>query len=128
MTSKVTQWACLDSEDRLQFGFPYSGGTTGTICLRKGPQLDAYFKIDKGQIVCRVDGCEATLRVDGGQPFTMSGTESSDGDSRFMFFDSPSRILALAKKAKEIRVETLYFQEGSKTLTFEPSQTLDPKW
>jgi hypothetical protein len=128
MTGKVTKFACLDSEDQLQFGFPYDGGSTGTICFRRKQELDALFKIDKGQILCGADGCEATLRVDEGQPFTMSGSESSDADSRFMFFDSPSRLLALARKAKEIKIETLYFEEGSKTLTFQPSQPLDPKW
>jgi hypothetical protein len=128
MTGKVTKFACLDSEDQLQFGFPYDGGSTGTICLRRRQELEAFFKIDKGQILCGVDECEATLRVDGGQPFKMSGSESSDDDSRFMFLDPASRLLALARKAKEIKIETLYFEEGSKTLTFEPSQPLDPKW
>jgi hypothetical protein len=128
MTGKVTQWACLDSEDQLQFGFPYEGGTTGTICLRKGRQLDAYFKIDKGQIVCGVEGCEASLKVDGAEPITLSGSESSDGDPKFVFFDSYSHVLAIAKKAKQIKVEALYYQEGRQTLTFEPSQPLDPKW
>ncbi len=128
MTGKITRIACLDSGDQLQFGFPYNGGSTGTICLRRQQGLDAYFKISKGQILCGSDGCEATLRVDGEPPFKMSGSESDDADSRFMFFDSPSRILALARKAKEIKVETLYFEEGTRILTFEPSQPLDPKW
>ena len=128
MTGKITQWACLDSADELQFGFPYNGGSTGTICVRKGRRLDAYFKIGKGQVLCGVEGCEARLKVNGGEPFTVSGSESADGDPRFLFFDSYPRILAIAKKAKQIKVEVLYYQEGRQVLTFEPSEPLDPKW
>ena len=128
MTGKITRWACLDSEDQLQFGFPYNGGSTGTICLRKGRRLDAYFKIDKGQVLCGVEGCEARMKVDGGEPFTVSGSESADGDPRFIFFDSYPRILGIAKKAKQIKIEILYYQERRQVLTFEPSEPLDLKW
>jgi hypothetical protein len=128
MTGKITHIACLDSEDQLQFGFPYDGGSTGSICLRKGKQTDAFFKIDKGQVLCGVDGCEATLRVDGGEPFRVSGSESNDGDSRYMFFNSYQRIFNIAKKAKEIKIEVLYYQEGKQTLTFAPGKPLDAKW
>lgn len=128
MTGKVTKWACLNSADKLEFGFPYNGGSTGSICIRKGSRLDAYFKIDKGQVLCGVEGCEARLRVDSGAPFTMGGSEAADGDSRYIFFDSYSRILAITKKAKQVKVEVLYYQEGRQVLTFEPSEPLDPKW
>ncbi|MGP8251033.1 MAG: hypothetical protein ACLQHF_03300 [Terracidiphilus sp.] len=128
MTGKVTRFACLDSEDQLQFDPPYDGGTTGTICFRKGRGLDAYFKIDKGQILCGVESCEARIKVDGGEPITVSASESNDGDPRFIFFESYPHILAIAKKAKVIKVEMLYYQEGRRVLTFEPSEPLDPKW
>lgn len=129
MTGKITKWACLDSADQLQFDFPYQGGSTGSICLRKkGEGFDAYFKIDKGQLICDIEGCQVRLKVNGGDPVTMSGSPSNDGDSRFIFFDSYARILAIAKKAKEIRLEALYYQEGRQVLRFAPSEPLDPKW
>jgi hypothetical protein len=128
MTGKTTKWACLDSADKLQLDFPYKGGSTGSICIRKGARLDAYFKIDKGQVMCGVDGCEARLRVDGGEPFTMGGSEAADDDSRYIFFNSYSRVFAIAKRAKQVKIEVLYYQGGRQVLTFEPSQPLDQKW
>ena len=128
MTGKVTQWACLDSKDQLQFAFPYQGGTRGTICLRKRGESDAYFKIDKGQSVCGAEGCEVLLKVNGGKPFAVRCSESNDGDSRFLFFDSYKLISALAKKTRQIKIEVLYYQEGQQVLTFEPFERLDSKW
>ena len=78
--------------------------------------------------MCGVEGCEARLKVDGGEPFTVSGSESNDGDSKYMFFDSYARIAEIAKKAKLIKVEVLYYQEGQRVLSFEPAEPLDPKW
>jgi hypothetical protein len=128
MTGKVTRRACLDSADQLQFNFPNAGGTQGTICLQKGQSLEASFKIDKGQVMCGLEGCAVRIAVDGGTPFPFNGSESPNHDSKFIVFDSYPRMLAIAKKATQIKVEVRYYQEGSQTLTFEPSQPLDKNW
>jgi hypothetical protein len=93
----------------------------------KGHRRYAYFSGDKGQIHCSVEGCQASIRVNDSEPFAVDATESGNGNSTVIFFGSQPRIVAIAEKAKQLRVETRYFKEGQQVAIFDPADSLDSK-
>ena len=137
MTGDVTEFACLDSEDKLQFAFPYDGGSTGTICFTKWAEgkdneYKAYFDIDKGQILCS-QSCSVFMKLDDGKPLFVSATPDSNGSSKSIslnssYFFGPKSNRASLREAKVLMLQVEYYQEGRQVLTFEPDKPLDPSW
>jgi hypothetical protein len=87
MRNKITHYAQLDSDNKLDFAFPYSGGSTGMIVLRNGPRgKDAMLMVDKGQFLCSVEGwCALKVKFDNGPITRYTGSQPSDGTSNALF-------------------------------------------
>lgn len=129
MTGKATKYACLKSANQLFFDFPYQGGSTGEICLfKEKDHRDANFHIDKGQLMCGVEGCSERMNINGEQPFRLTGLISADGDPKYVILEPYTRLVSAAKKAKRLEFEAMYFQEGQQILIFKPDKPLDPNW
>jgi hypothetical protein len=121
MTGAKTKLACVESTNSLAFGFPYDGGSTGTLCLReKGSKRDAYVYVSKGQFVCTgYYGCPIQLKFDDGQARHFDAEESDSGDSDILFIMGYGPLLASTRKAKHLKVQAMFFQEGKRVLEFD---------
>ncbi len=126
-TGKIGQVACLNSEDYVKLAPPYVGGSVGTLCLRKGVKPEAYFKVDNGVILCG-RGCEIRLTAEGKTPLIVNGTEGKEGETAIVALDSYPRILSMARKAKQIKIEVPYDRMGLQALNFAPADPLVAGW
>lgn len=128
MRKSSEKTASVDSENTLDFAFPYNGGSTGTIEIRRSPSygFDVILSISKGQFVCHsFTGGHINVKFDD-RPIEKFGcTSASDGSSNVIFFRTPQRMLAGLKNSKKTIIETEFFNEGSRQMTF---NTQGLKW
>ncbi len=85
----------IESNNELEFGFPYSGGSKGTIALRhwRGRD-DLLFRVSKGQFSCSVDDCIVHVKFDDGKTQAFSADEPTDGSTGLLFIHPYGRFLA----------------------------------
>ncbi len=72
MTSKAMYFASIEANDKLDFDFPYKGGSTATLTIRhKNNGNDVYLEVTPGQFNCNViNGENIRIRFDDEQPVT----------------------------------------------------------
>ncbi len=120
MTGEKSASPCSTSTNEHQFSFPYNGGSSGRLCLRnRGKRLDAYVVISSGQFLCGVEDCTLRLRFDDGPVTTFTAVESEDHRSDMFFIEPASRLAFSIKKAKQLKLEGKYYQEGRQVLQFD---------
>jgi hypothetical protein len=112
--------AAIDSENSAYFDFPYGGGSTLTMTVRKHPSYgdDVIFKISKGQILCHVYSCEGTINFGSG-PESIGLSEPDDNSSDTLFAQDGLSIINRLKSAKKVIVELPFYQEGNRQFIFE---------
>jgi hypothetical protein len=122
MTSVVSKIACVYSSNELSFDAPYDGGSKGSLCLRKkGKQLNAWVSISSGQFQCGIEDCILHLKFDNGSIQSFSAVEPESHESNMLFIEPESRLLVGLMKAKTLKLEATYFEEGRRVLAFEVS-------
>ncbi len=111
--------ARVRSTNTVDLDFPY--GTVGlTIHVRKHPEWgqDVMFIVDKGQILCRIDGCSGTVNFDGSTE-KLSLNESADNDSSVVFASYGPAIIDKLKRSKSVIVELPFYSNGNRQFRFE---------
>ena len=123
---KKVYYASVDSDNEVEFDFPYAGGSTLTMTVRKHPQYgqDVVFRISKGQFVCGVESCSGTINYGKG-PEHLSLAEPGDYDSETLFASNGPAVINKLKSADKVIVELPFYQEGDRQFTFE---TKGLKW
>lgn len=121
MTDKVNRRAYVISENSANFDFPYDGGSRLALNIRDHSTLgkDIWIYIDKGQFNTGIYGQKVTLRFDDEKPITVNGNSSSDGSADVLFLSSYKKLLPKLLKAKTLKVQVEFFQEGNRTFTFD---------
>ncbi|CAM3700826.1 hypothetical protein MUGA111182_03990 [Mucilaginibacter galii] len=126
MTSAKNYFATIESDNQLDFEFPYDGGSNGTITVRKmAKSTDVLIGISKGQFNSHSDGTTVKVRFDDKKPINFTCSEPSDGSSDALFIDSPKKFLTLLKSAKKVIVQAEFYESGLKEMEFD---TKDFKW
>jgi hypothetical protein len=116
-----TRWktATVDALGKLDFAFPYNGGSTASIELRQmGKRQDVLLMVSKGQFMCHVDGCSIAVKFDDGPVTQYSAAESDDGSNDHIFIEGTAGFTAKLKKATSVTIEAEFFQEGNRQMTF----------
>lgn len=114
-----TDLARIMSSNKVNFDFPYNGGSLGSVTFRKkGNKLSAMFVISKGQIDFDYDGTYARIKFDDETPIKWEMTQSSTSDSEVAFFENEKKLLEKFKKAKKVVVELPFYQSGNSQFTF----------
>jgi hypothetical protein len=130
----TSMFASLKSVNSADFRFPYNGENHGSITLWKSPEsgTEAVFEVEKGQILCSFSGdeggrldCPVSLKVDDGPLVRVTGRQPSDGRSNVVIVPYEA-VLSSVEKAKVLRVEATFFQEGPQVFEFHP-EGLDVK-
>jgi hypothetical protein len=118
----VTKFASLPSENTLTFGFPYAGGSHAQLILRSSPKYgkNVAVTIEPGQFSCpSYDGCKVSVRFDDGALQSFRGSPSTDWNPKVLFLNPYDRFLSQLRKAKHVRIEAPFFQEGEQVMEFE---------
>lgn len=120
MSDDTTYLASVVSENSVDFDFPYDGGSTLTLTVRKSPQYgsDIYIKISKGQFNSGIYGQKIKVRFDESKAFDVNCRTASDGSSDLLFLTNYKKLVKQLKDAKVLKVSCEFWNEGTRTFTF----------
>jgi len=120
----TNDYASITSDNKVEFDFPYNGGSTLTMTVRHDHRGDnVYFEISKGQFVCGVETCSGEMNVDGAtRRLTLAG--ASDGSANILFASGEAGIIKALKSGKKIIVEVPFYQSGNRQFTFTTAKGL----
>jgi hypothetical protein len=124
MTGKISLSAYVESENTVQFDFPYEGPQHGTLTLRRHPRYgsDVIFSIEKGQLMCSsYDGCTVLIRFDNEEPSSYSAGGAADNSTETIFIRNYDRFLSKLRNAKQVRISPKIYQQGGVVFTFDVS-------
>ncbi len=122
MEDDTTYIASIESENSVDFEFPYNGGSYMTLSIRKSPQYgnDVYIKIDKGQFNSDyMLGSNVKLKFDDEKAFSVSAKYPSDGSTDMLFIGNYNKLLPKIKAAKTLKIQAEFFMEGNNTFIFD---------
>ncbi len=121
MTSKNIKVSTIRSINAVDFGFPYNKkDNRGNLTIRKHPRYgtDIIFTIDKGQILCRFNGCSIPVRFNDEKPEIFSAHGSQDHSSNIIFISSSKKFIEKIEKAKTVKISVPFFKEGNHIFEF----------
>jgi len=126
MSSGKKYYASIDSDNSIDFEFPYDGGSTGSITVRNTDNKnEVLIGISKGQFNSGVDGTTIKVRFDDKKAITFDCGEPSDGSSDVLFIESPKKFITMLKTAKKVIIQAEFYDSGLKEMEFD---TKDFKW
>ncbi len=127
LRGKAIHYASVSSSNSVEFDFPYNGGSSLTMTVRRHPQYgdDVVFQISKGQFTCGIDNCRGNINFgDGAQRINLSTPEDHSSDT--LFATSGGSIISKLKKSNRVIVELPFYQEGNQQFTFDTNGLLWP--
>lgn len=122
MTSRTSRTAQIESENVVNFDFPYQGAQRATLILRDHPThgRDVIFQIERGQLLCNsYEGCSVRIRFDEAKAEMWNASPPSDNSSTVLFVRNESRFVQRLRAAKVVRVQVSAYEEGAPTFEFE---------
>lgn len=126
MRGTTTKFAEITSTNSVGFDFPYAGGSTLDLTLRKSHKdgFNIMFTISKGQMPC-IMGCSFHAKFDDGKVERWRANGAANGDTETMFVQGASKFLLKLKKAKRVVIEADFYNAGSQQFQFD---TQNLKW
>lgn len=120
MSDDTTYLASVVSENSVDFDFPYDGGSSLKLTIRKSPQYgsDIYIKISKGQFNSGIYGQKIKMRFDENKAFDLNCKTASDGSSDLLFLTNFKKLLPQLKQSKTLKISCEFWNEGTRTFTF----------
>jgi hypothetical protein len=122
MTSRKSRYASIESENTVEFGFPYEGSQHSTLMLREHPTFghDVIFSIERGQLLCRsYEDCQIRVRFDDGKPERWNAVGPSDNSSTSVFIRNQARFAQKLRAAKVVRLQVPIYQQGEPMFEFQ---------
>lgn len=120
------QYAYIRSTNKVEFDFPYEGGSNLRITLRRdvGKSTDIMFTISKGQFTCNTfsGDCYASVKIDDNAVEEIQLVGTSDHSSEVLFIESEQdsiKFIQQLLKANKIIVELPFYQEGRQQFKFD---------
>lgn len=120
MEGESIYFARTDSLNTATFGFPYSGAQHATLTLRTHPRYgkDLIFSIERGQFLCGYNNCTVLVKFDDKKATTFSASEPADHSTTTLFINNYSAFAGEMLKAKKVRIQAQFYQEGNHTFEF----------
>ena len=122
LTSEIVKTASIYSTNSVRFSFPYrkAGGSRLEINFRKKRNaFDAYFRIEKGQILCSTLECKFKLRIGDRPVQTWTGLPSTTHNSDIMFVRDAEDFRDIVASGAHLRIGIEFFKAGRQTFQFE---------
>lgn len=126
MTNDVRYYAYVNSNNTLNFDFPYQGGSTGQLLVRNmNNRNEIIFSVTKGQIQNSYSGSYVRVKFDDGDVVHYNYSEPDNGRSDLIFISSGSLFISKLKQANELMLEVPFYREGRQVFYFDVN---DLKW
>ena len=123
----TTHKASITSPTRLEFGFPYAGGSSATLTLRKRDDGSAtvYLQVSRGQFNKSFQGGKVQFSFDGKAPETYVYSAAENGSATIVFFDAADALIQKLKIARNTTIDVTFFNQGNRHIEF---RTADLRW
>lgn len=130
MSSRPIHSAILFSRNSFELDFPYQDPQRGTLHLRRHPKhgTDVIVSLERGQILCRFDGCRHDVRFDERNAAAWTMLEPKSNESDFVFVRDAQSFVRQMRESKLVRVQLKLFDEPPVTLEFDVSQFDHGRW
>lgn len=120
MTSNKILYASVIAKEKLQFDFPYNGGSEATLIIRKNDNVnDIMLRVSKGQFNNSISGGDVRIRFDELKPKKYSFLPPSDGSSDVIFLKPVKELLSKIKQSHKMIIEAEFFNEGLRHIEFD---------
>lgn len=124
MRNKTSYFASKTSNNTIELSFPYQGGSSITLMLRKHSEYgdDVMFTLSKGQFSCRIDGCNISVKFDDGNIEKYEVSEAESGSNDVLFLSgrkSMKKFMDKLKSAKKMVIEFPIYDYGRAQFTFD---------
>lgn len=118
--------ASITSPALLEFGFPYAGGSTATLTIRKRDSgTTVYLQMSKGQFNRSFQGGSARIRFDQNSPGTYSFSAAENGSANIIFFDAAEKLIDRIKQSQKMVIDVEFYAQGKRQIEF---RTADLIW
>ena len=118
--------ASLLASNVLQFPYPYTGGSTATLGIRKGTESTyVYIEVSNGQFNRSFQSGSALVRFDGQAPITYSLSAAANGRANIVFFDNGRSLIKHLKTARHVTILVKFPGQATQTIKF---RTADLQW
>ncbi len=115
MTSKANFTASVDANELLDMNFPYNGGVVASLLIQNRRGINSVLLVvSKGQIL----ESHPKIRFDQGRVIELEGGTPGDGDSKYLFLEPASTIIAKLKKSKLAIIEAEFYDNGVRQMEF----------
>lgn len=112
--------ASTRSPTRLELAFPYTGGSTATLTIRKrvGSDTHLYIQLSNGQFNRSFQGGQARVRFDGGSSRLYSFSAAENGSANIIFFDATQALIQKLKAAQTMLIDVEFAGQGYQQIEF----------
>ena len=111
--------ATIASPELIEFDFPYAGGSTVTLTIRKrNSSTNVYIEVSKGQFNRSFQGGVASIRFDDKSPVRHSLLAAENGRANIIFFDSEQTLIDKIKASRKMTVELDFAGQGKRQIHF----------
>nr|DAY55033.1 MAG TPA: type VI secretion protein [Caudoviricetes sp.] len=120
MDNSKIQYAQLTSTNKLEFEFPYDGGSTFTFWIRKtNGKYELLLTVDKGQFISNLlDNEKLRIKFDDGEAFKWNYADANDGRADVIFPTYSDEFLGMLKKSKTMLIEAPFAFAGRQVIRF----------
>ena len=122
MRRSITQIAEIKSTNKANLDFPYKGGSTLELNLRKreSEEDDVFVSIDRGQIPC-FNICRVFTKFDNDEVVEWGGSGAESGRSDLIFIGKSQEFIERLKSAKKLIIEIQIYNHGRFQFNFNVS-------
>ena len=122
MRRSITQIAEIKSTNKANLDFPYKGGSTLELNLRKrgSEEDDVFVSIDRGQIPC-FNICRIFTKFDQDEVVEWGGSGADSGRSDLIFIGKSQEFIERLKSAKKLIIEIQIYNHGRFQFNFNVS-------
>ena len=123
-SGKTAYQAYVESENKINLSFPYSGFQNGRLSVRNHPRFgkEIFFQIDKGQILSTdgysYDNKYFLVRFDDGDVKKWNYGEAADQSTEVIFIQDKKAFLEKLTNSKKVYLTVNLYQDGQYTFIF----------
>ena len=118
-SGKPVYKASLTASNRLQFAYPYTGGSTATLTIRKGADdTYVYLEVSNGQFNRSFQSGSARVRFDGSPAVTYTLSAAENGRANIVFFDASPTLVDRIKAAHALTIDVSFPSQRVQTIDF----------
>jgi len=120
MEGTTIYFASCISTNKIDFAFPYDGGSYFTLWIRKSTiGNEIILEVSKGQFIAGfMSTSSLKVKFDGEKPVNFQYNSPNDGSMNQIFIENPNKFLKKLKKSKTLMIEASFYNEGNRVIEF----------